>query len=200
MRLYRGLIFLICICCAVPGCTAERSEAWLPITSQDLQVKEVPGDPGAAAIQLYYGDFIDHKKKEEFNLRAEPPSPEEQVKWVRIATNSNPTQVDKENAALELENVPAFVPEDHMPPERNYKPAIWFYYLPRRFMYAGVYWLEIGRVWDRIIEDFIGNRKEIREAAAQVIGRETDPEKKLRLLYARAQQVRNLTFERKRTS
>src|SRR5437763_2558244 len=311
MRLYRGLIFLICICCAVPGFTAERSEAWLPITSQDLQVTEVPGDPGAAAIQLYYGDFIDHKKKtefiykrikvlnnkglehanveiptggsfgikdlkdlmartihpdgsiadftgtpfektiikgrgiklvvlafilpdvtpgciieykykiawkdrngadfwslqhnlftvkEEFNLRAEPPSPEEQVKWVRIATNSNPTQVDKENAALELENVPAFVPEDHMPPERNDKPAICFYYLPRRFMYAGAYWLEIGRVWDRIIEDFIGNRKEIREAAAQVIGRETDPEKKLRLLYARAQQVRNLTFERKRTS
>src|SRR5438874_13617558 len=66
MRLHRGLIFLACICCAVPGFTAERSEAWLPVTAQDLQVKEVPGDPGAAAIQLYYADFIDHKKKTEF--------------------------------------------------------------------------------------------------------------------------------------
>src|SRR5439155_11250378 len=116
-----------------------------------------------------------------------------------IATNSNPTQVDKENAAMELENVPSFVPEDHMPPERNYKPAIWFFNLPRRFVFSSVYWIEIGRVWNTIIEDFIGDHKEIREAVAQTIGKETDPEKKLRLLYARAQQVRNLTFERTRT-
>src|SRR5437867_9095636 len=36
-----------------------QKQDWLPITAQDWQVKEVPGDPGASAIQLYYAQHID---------------------------------------------------------------------------------------------------------------------------------------------
>jgi hypothetical protein len=49
------------------GCLASASgDDWLPITPQDLQIKDVPGNPGAAAIQLYYADFIDDNDHSEF--------------------------------------------------------------------------------------------------------------------------------------
>jgi hypothetical protein len=35
---------------------AQKDE-WLPITSQDLQIKTVPFNPGASAMQLYYNDY-----------------------------------------------------------------------------------------------------------------------------------------------
>lgn len=46
---------------------------------------------------------------------------------------------------------------------------------------------------------FIGNSGAIRDVATQAIDSETDPEKKLRKLYDRAQQIRNLSYERERT-
>src|SRR5437763_936408 len=39
--------------------SSEKLEGWLPVTQQDLQVKDVPGNPGAPAIQLYYSYYRD---------------------------------------------------------------------------------------------------------------------------------------------
>ena len=41
----------------------EYHEGWLPITQQDLSVKEVPNDPGADAIQLYMSYYKDDDAK-----------------------------------------------------------------------------------------------------------------------------------------
>src|SRR5205085_1210751 len=38
----------------------------LPITPQDLKINSVPGDPGAAAIQIYYADYRDDVRREQF--------------------------------------------------------------------------------------------------------------------------------------
>jgi hypothetical protein len=35
-----------------------QKEDWLPITQQDLQYKEVPGNKGASAVRLYYAQYI----------------------------------------------------------------------------------------------------------------------------------------------
>ncbi|HEY6251504.1 MAG TPA: transglutaminase domain-containing protein, partial [Candidatus Angelobacter sp.] len=48
-------------------------------------------------------------------------------------------------------------------------------------------------------ERFMGDHKETKQAALEAMGSETDPEKKLRKLYARAQQIRNLSYERERS-
>lgn len=37
----------------------ESPGGWLPITQEDMAVKEVPHDPGADAIQLYMGYYKD---------------------------------------------------------------------------------------------------------------------------------------------
>ncbi len=100
---------------------------------------------------------------------------------------------------LDVENMPAFESEGYMPPEEDLKPQMRFFYISTGSSTPDKFWQDAGRKWNDDAEHFIGNRKEISQAAAQAIGNETDPEQKLRKLYARAQQVRNLTYERERT-
>jgi hypothetical protein len=74
-----------------------------------------------------------------------------------------------------------------------------FFYIGRGNTTPDKFWQDAGRRWNDEVEHFIGNRKEISQTAEQAIGNETDPQQKLQKLYARAQQVRNLTYERERT-
>ena len=43
-----------------------QKEDWQPITQRDLEMKQVPGNPGAEAVQLYYADFINDQEQTEF--------------------------------------------------------------------------------------------------------------------------------------
>ena len=95
--------------------------------------------------------------------------------------------------------MPAFAAEGLMPPEEDYQPQVRFVYGGREIVSPETFWQEAGRAWNDDAERFIGNHREIAQEASQVIGNETDPEQKMRKLYARAQQVRNLTYERERT-
>lgn len=281
---------------------SAQKEDWLPITQEDLQLKEVPGSPGSPAIQLYYANYIDDADGHEFfyhrikilnesgrkfadveisggfavdvgNLKARTVHSDGSiveftgkvfdktvfkgrgVKWnakaftlpevtvgsiieykyrlknyaserwvlqhdlytVREYFTFRPRhwgerlswagrnlkdQVPVRKADgwdVEWKNVPAFLTEANMPPEANYKPVVDFYYVSDEIKGEDKFWQEIGKWLYEAIEHYIGNRKEIREAALQAIGGETDPEKKLRKLYDRAQQIRNLSYERTRT-
>jgi hypothetical protein len=101
---------------------------------------------------------------------------------------------------LELQNVPKFDAEEYMPPEDDFRPVILFYYGGREMSSPEGFWDEWQKLITEYVEKYIGNSREIYDAAVKAIGGETDPEKKLRKLYARAQQIRNLSFERERTS
>jgi hypothetical protein len=100
---------------------------------------------------------------------------------------------------LELENMPPFQPEGYMPPEEDYKPQIRFFYGGPEIASPEKFWEEAGRQWYAQSESFIGKSREIADEAARVLGGETDPVQKLRKLYARAQEIRNLSYERERT-
>src|SRR5947207_5528114 len=39
--------------------SSDKLEEWLSVTEQDRQVKDIPGNPGASAIQLYYSYYKD---------------------------------------------------------------------------------------------------------------------------------------------
>jgi hypothetical protein len=110
-----------------------------------------------------------------------------------------PEKKDGNLMELELENVPKFDSEEYMPSEDNYRPTVLFYYGGREMASPDKFWDEWQKLITEYLEKFIGNARGIHEAAQQAIGAETDPEKKLRKLYARAQQIRNLSFERERT-
>jgi len=100
---------------------------------------------------------------------------------------------------LQLTNVPPFESEDYMPPEDQFKPELYFYYGGRETASPDTFWDEWARIESGYKEKFIGNFSQVRGRATQALGSESDPEKKLRLLYAAAQQIRNLSYERERT-
>lgn len=100
---------------------------------------------------------------------------------------------------LQLENVAPFEGEDYMPPEDDYRPVLLFYYGGRESVSPEQFWEEWRKIITEYVEKFTAPSREVQDAAAQAIGAETDPEKKLRKLYARAQQIRNISYERERT-
>src|SRR5215831_7009009 len=82
MRMFRCCILFFCVMSA-PLSFAQK-EDWQPITPQDLQVKEVPGEPGAAAIQLYYANFIDDVTGTEFIYHRIKIFTEKGKKWADV--------------------------------------------------------------------------------------------------------------------
>jgi hypothetical protein len=56
MKSVRYLAFVVCLFFTLALCA--QKEDWLPITPQDLQYKEVPGNKGASAVRLYYAQYI----------------------------------------------------------------------------------------------------------------------------------------------
>jgi len=56
MRHVRKLLPLLCLFSSLAA--FAQKEDWLPITPQDLQYKEVPGNKGESAVRLYYAQYI----------------------------------------------------------------------------------------------------------------------------------------------
>lgn len=293
-----------------------QKESWLPITPDDMQVKEVPGDPGAPAIQLYHADYIDDNLHSEFlynrikilndqgkkyadveipifpetsisDLKARTIHPDgkiidfsgkafektiikgQGIKYLaktftlpevtvgsiieykylvmmpedKVYTNywiiqhelytmkqsfsmkaykghvetkhSGDTQLQvvfgnmpanlkpqkKSEGVVEMQaaNIAAFHAEDYMPPEDSYKPRVIFFYGGSDVGSPDKFWQQVDRDLNKGAEGFIGNHPEIQKAATDAIGSESDWEQQVRKLYARAQQIRNLGYERERT-
>lgn len=306
----------LAICVWLPASLFAQKQAWLPITPRDLALQEVPGNPGAPAIQLYYSQYIDdadENNEGEYiysrikilnengnkyanveihlpsdftlaDLKARTIRPDGKIidftgkpfnkviakgtsfkylaktftlphvtvgsileyryklnyppgvlpahEWIaqhdlytvkedfRIQSYTGPirgmeggaglslfpnlpnnTKVQRKGDGfeLQLENVPAFVEEPYMPPRALYIYHVTMAYGGREMTSAEMFWKDAGERWNDEAERFMGDFKEIKAAAAEAAGNETDSEKRLRRLYARAQQIRNLTYERERT-
>lgn len=315
MRVLKCLILSGCV--AVSLAARAQRQDWLPVTPQDWQIKEVPGDPGASAIQLYYAQhivdpefmqFVYHRIKVLSEKGLQPGGPADveillppdssvgelkartlhpdgtiveftgkpfekvvvkgrgikflaktftfpevtvgsilEYKYVlhtlinsiydsewtvqhqlftvkenltmtpyldglagfdqgyeisMVSSNiSKDMKLTKKGHGWELnaQNLPAFHGESYMPPESNYKPEVWFFYIQYLPDNDDQYWTALGRALYEDMEHFVGNHGEIREAALAAAGTETIPEGKLRKIYDRVQQIRNLSFERERT-
>lgn len=290
-----------------------QKEDWLPITPNDLAMKQSPGSPGADAVQLYYADFINDQEQSEFfyqrikvlnekgnrfadveivippdgslgDLKARTIHPDGKIidftgkpfqktvvksRGVKVLAKtftmpdvtvgsiveykykigmpgivldnswtiqhdlytikesfrmkpysgllegfdngfqvaalfshmpSNIKPVQKGGGyELDVDNMPAFESEGYMPPEEDFKPQVRFFYVGPQASTPEKFWQDTGRKWYDDSEHFIGHRPEVAQAAAEAIGNETDSEQKLHKLYARAQQIRNLSYERERT-
>ncbi|HEY7405696.1 MAG TPA: DUF3857 domain-containing protein [Candidatus Angelobacter sp.] len=311
MRAVRCLAFVVCLFFNLA--LSAQKEDWLPITQADLAIKQVPGSPGADAIQLYYANYINDTEQSEFfyhrililsekgnrhadveivvpvegsvfALKARTIHPDGKIidftgkpfqktivksRGVKVMAKTftmpevtvgsiieykfkiqregiiidnywtiqhelytvkesfrmkpysggiegfesgyqvaalyshmpnNIKPVQKGGGyELDVDNMPAFEAEGYMPPEEDLTPQMRFFYVGPNASSSEKFWQDAGRKWNDSVERFIGNRKEVSQAATDAIGTETDPGQKLRKLYARAQQIRNLTYERERT-
>jgi Domain of Unknown Function with PDB structure (DUF3857) len=101
---------------------------------------------------------------------------------------------------MEAANIPAFPAEDYMPPENELKSRVDFVY-SSRFITPELdkFWKEIGKQRNKELEDFVGKRKAMEVAVAQIVSPGDSQEVKLQKIYARVQQLRNTSFELQKT-
>jgi Domain of Unknown Function with PDB structure (DUF3857) len=103
---------------------------------------------------------------------------------------------------LETRDVPAFVTEQYMPPENSLKYRVDFIYYDEDYR-AGQspedFWQKYAKRKYSAIEKFLDQRRAMTNAVAHIVESGDSPETKLRKIYARTQQLRNLSFERTKT-
>jgi hypothetical protein len=101
---------------------------------------------------------------------------------------------------LETTNMAAFQTEDYMPPQNELKARVDFVYSEDTEMQADKFWKKEAKKENDKVESFIGKRKAMEQAVAQIVSPSDTPEVKLQKIYARVQQLRNTSAELETTA
>lgn len=101
---------------------------------------------------------------------------------------------------LEVENIPPFEPEELMPPEKSEKMVVHIFHFDSKVKDPKSYWETECRNWQKASESFLGPPDKLADISRRIIGREIDPTLILKKLYVRAQEIRNLSYEKGLTS
>ncbi len=117
----------------------------------------------------------------------------------RLPADAKIEQVGKDTYQLDLANVPAFEKEEYAPPEEELRSRVQFFYSYGTVASADEYWKDLGKGRSQGLEQFLSKHKLVDRAVAGTISPNDSPEMKLRKLYARAQQVRNISIEPRKT-
>jgi hypothetical protein len=100
---------------------------------------------------------------------------------------------------LEVNNIPAFHTEDYMPPAEELKSRVDFRYSGDIEKDPVQFWKKRGKKLNDEVESFVGKRKAMEDAVAQIIAPTDSQEVKLQKIYARVQQIRNTSYEVRKT-
>ena len=121
--------------------------------------------------------------------------------WRWQGIKDKPTEGANKVVRLEVSDIEAFETEDYMPPENELKARVDFIYSddPVQETEQGRYWKRAGKKLNGNLESFAGKHKAMEEAVAQIVAPSDSPEEKARKIYARVQQIRNLSYEVART-
>lgn len=125
------------------------------------------------------------------------------LRWItqRLPAGSAQPKSDPQNTVrLEVQNVAAFQDEDYMPPQDEVKARVDFIYTDNDETNPEKFWKKEGKRLNGRVEDFVNKRKAMEQAVAEIVAASDSPEAKLRKIYARVQQVRNLAYERSKTA
>jgi hypothetical protein len=122
------------------------------------------------------------------------------IQWSWPAGLPKGTEAPKEGpdgiVRMTSNNIPAFQVEDYMPPENELKFRVVFvYYEEMPEKEADKYWKKFGKKVSDRVENFVGKRKAMEQAVAQIVAPGDSPEVRLQKIYTRTQQVRNLSYE-----
>ncbi len=101
---------------------------------------------------------------------------------------------------LEVSNIPAFHTEDYMPPENELKARVDFTYSDSAFEKdPAQFWKKTGKKLNDKLESFVNRRQAMADAVAQIVSPGDPQEVKLQKIYARVQQMRNTSYEVRKT-
>ena len=101
---------------------------------------------------------------------------------------------------LDVSDIPAFPTEDYMPPANDMKSRVDFIYSedsPEPDL--DKFWKKVGKKLNDKVETFVGKRKAMEQAVSQIVSPSDSPEAKAQKIYARVQQIRNTSYEVRKT-
>jgi hypothetical protein len=111
-----------------------------------------------------------------------------------------PAQGPDRIVRMEASNIPAFQTEDYMPPPNELKSRVDFIYESNLVEKdQASFWKHFGKERNGQLESFIGKRKAMEQAVAQIVSPSDSQDVKLRKIYDRVQQIRNTTYEVQKT-
>ena len=116
-----------------------------------------------------------------------------------LPPGTEPPKEDHSVISLETHDVPAFQAEDYMPPEDEMKYRVEFVYSRDLEKDANKFWTEEGKREYSETQDFTNKRGAMANAVREIAPPSDAPEAQLQKIYARTQQLRNLTFEREKS-
>jgi len=120
--------------------------------------------------------------------------------WQGLPPGADPKEGSDHIIRMEANNIPAFQTEDYMPPAEELKSRVDFIY-EEGFATKDQdsFWKQVGRTRNGQLEGFIGKRKAMEQAVAQIVSPNDSQEVKLRKIYDRVQQIRNKSYEVQKT-
>lgn len=115
-----------------------------------------------------------------------------------LPSNISPQKQPNGWYALEIHDLPGIDEEEYMPPEKSLQARVEFYYRsandPEKET-SDQYWKRIGKSWNEIVDHYVDKKGALASEVSRTVSADDSPETKLRKLYTRAQQVRNLSME-----
>jgi hypothetical protein len=118
--------------------------------------------------------------------------------WEHLPSGVSP-QRGPDRTWMDVSNIAAFQTEDFMPPPNELKSRVDFNYQSSLISGGDQYWKLVGQVRNAQLEKFIGKRKTMEQAVAQIVQPNDPPEVKLRKIFDRVQHLRNTSFELRKT-
>ncbi len=136
-----------------------------------------------------------------FSLR---PADNFLLRWswpLGLPPDTAPPEKQRGVIRLETHDVPAFVTEEYMPPENAMKFRVQFIYEGDASDQKdeGAYWKAFAKRSNTMIQRFVKSDASLQQEVARLVQPGDSAEIKARKLYARAQQIRNTSFERQAT-
>ena len=120
--------------------------------------------------------------------------------WQNLPPGADAKEGPDHIIRMEASNVAAFQTEDFMPPPDELKSRVDFVYdAEPPAADPDQFWKRVGKKQNDLMENFIGNRKAMEDAVAQIISPSDPPEVKLRKIYDRVRQLRNTSNELRKT-
>jgi hypothetical protein len=116
--------------------------------------------------------------------------------WSNVRLAGGPSSQSDGTVRLEIADVPALEQEDYMPPESMLTSRVHLYY---EVGFLGNYWRDWGKARAQMGEKYFEKTKFLEREANLIAPPSEAPESRLRKLYARVQQIRNITYENNKT-
>jgi Domain of Unknown Function with PDB structure (DUF3857) len=120
-----------------------------------------------------------------------------------VPSGSLPKQQTNGAYVMSVNDIPGIEDETLMPPEKTMRPRVEFYYeepdSPSEDDPTPKYWDHWAKKWNGDLEHFIDKKNALEQELSKTAATSDSPEDKLRKIYIRVQQLRNLSFEEYRT-